>query len=620
VLVSIDTLRADHVGAYGGAAQTPVMDALADEGVRFATAISPTPITLPSHASLLTGLIPPRHGVRNNATFHLPSDVGTLAERMQESGFATAGFVGAMVLDRQYGLDRGFDHYDDWMSPRLAAGRTGYPERTADQVVDSALAWLEQAPPRFFLWVHFYDPHSAYKAPARFRRAHPRSPYDAEIAFVDHELGRLLRAVYERGRSETLVAVTSDHGEALGEHDELTHSLTIYDATQRVPLLVRGPGVPRGRVVDTPVQLVDVAPTILALAGLAPLDQPDGRDLVPVMYGDPGTPRSAYIETLATQMEMGWSPLLGLRSANYKYIRAPRSELYDLSLDPTESRDVRKAQASVAARLDRELDAILHRGRPVQPTLTPNAESQALLESLGYATVSPGGVRFGLGRVGGTDPKDGLAQLSNLWQARAEARESGSLEAIAKLAAIEGGGFFRAQLGAEVALEIGDAAAAENFGRATVRAAPEFWESHVTLGRALLLAGRLDEAQRSFASAVALDGAAADPLVGIGRIAEARGELDRARVLYEQARERRGNSAEALWRLAALHIEAGEAEPARALLADVPVAVMQHAPTALRLARAEAKRGLVDEARSRLDDALRETPAHRALLAARAAL
>ena len=244
VLVTIDTLRADHVGSYGGSQPTPTLDAIAEEGARFATAIAPTPLTLPSHTSLLTGLDPPRHGVRNNSTFRLPDDVPTLGERMREAGFATAAFVGAVVLDRQFGLARGFDTYDDRMSARLAAGGDGFSERTADRVIDAALAWLDAAPPRFFVWVHLYDPHADYAPPPSFRARFPNALYDGEIAFADRELGRFAGRVRDLGLADrTLVVVVGDHGESLGDHGEEAHGLLLYGSSMRVPLIFCGPTV-----------------------------------------------------------------------------------------------------------------------------------------------------------------------------------------------------------------------------------------------------------------------------------------------------------------------------------------------------------------------------------------
>lgn len=612
VLVSIDTLRADYVGAYGGVYPTPNLDAIAASGVRFETAISPTPITLPSHTSLLTGLEPPRHGVRNNTIFRLSDGVPTLAEKMRDAGFATAAFVGAMVLDRQYGLARGFDAYDDRMPPRLAAGDDGFPERTADAVVDAALEWIDSAPPRFFLWLHLYDPHSGYNAPPLIRRSIPRSPYAAEIAFVDREIGRFLGKLEERGDDrETLVVVTSDHGESLREHGEVTHSLTVYDATQRVPLLMRGPGLPEGEVVAVPARLVDVAPTILALVGAPPLADVDGRDLGPVIAGKTKGAPTAYVETLATQLDLGWSPLLGVRSKDFKYIRAPRPELYDLKSDPGELRNLHTERPGESAKLDQELSKILARGEAVVPNVSPDPEAQAMLESLGYAIVTPrGGARFGLGRVGGVDPKDGLANVNTLFEAWHRAAKDPSADSLAMLASIEGGGYVRTLVGADIALTAGDLEAAERFARDSVRNAPGFWESHTTLGRALEAQGRLDEAEEAYRAAATLDAAAANPFVGLGRVAEARGDRERAQALYERARERRGNSPEAVWRLAALQMEAGDDDTAAKLLRSIPAETLLEPKAAVRLAKADSNRGRPEQARERLDAARAQNPNH----------
>jgi arylsulfatase A-like enzyme len=236
LLVTIDTLRADHVGVYGAVqAETPRLDALAAAGTRFENAIASTPLTLPSHASLLTGLDPPRHGVRHNGVYRLDGEIETLAERFRAAGYATGAVTGAVVLARRYGLDQGFQSYDDGTSSRRS-GAGGFLERRAAEVTERALAWLAQATRPFFLWVHYYDPHHDYRPPQPFAERFSASPYDGEIAYVDTQLGRLLDGLEPGGsHRETLILVTSDHGESLGEHGESTHAYTLYDAVLRVP-------------------------------------------------------------------------------------------------------------------------------------------------------------------------------------------------------------------------------------------------------------------------------------------------------------------------------------------------------------------------------------------------
>jgi choline-sulfatase len=627
VLVSIDTLRADYVGAYGAeGAHTPTLDGLAAKGVRFATAVAPTPLTLPSHSTMLTGLDPPRHGVRNNSTFRLPEDVPTLAERLRAHGFATAAFIGAVVLDRHFGLARGFDVYDDAMGGRHAAGEHGFAERRAGEVVDAALAWLETAPSRFLLWIHLYDPHANYDPPPGFLASFPGNPYAGEIAYADAELGRLLAAIDRRfpdGR--TLVFATSDHGESLGEHGELTHSLTLYDATQRVPMLARGPSLPAGVVVEPQVTLADITPTLLALVGAPPIEDLDGRDLRPLLDGATRTGRPAYLETIAPQVDFGWSPLLGIRTERFKYVRAPRPELYDLEADPREARNLlEEADSSpeateVQAELSAVLDARLARARPPARTEAPGAERRRELEALGYLV---GDVHrpLELGAVGGVDPKDGLALVHTLMQAVQHMAWDRPEEALALLAPLEGGGYVVDSHRSEAARLAGDAEAAERYARAALAWDARVPSSHVALGEALEAQGRREAAGQAFEAAASLAPSLAEPLVGLGRIAEARGQREEAILRYQAALEQRTGSTEARWRLAALALEAGDEARASVLLAHVPEKDLLRPPAVLRLADADRRRGRHAEALARLRSGLEVRPGSRRLQRALAEL
>src|SRR5215212_5202740 len=269
LLITLDTLRADHVGAYGSrAGSTPAIDSIAARGVRFEQAGSAVPLTLPSHATILSGLLPLHHGVRNNGAGSFPSDRPTLATLFSEKGYRTAAFLGAFVLDRRFGLNRGFDVYDDEIPRDPTLGDHLEAERRGDAVADRAAAWLSQPDSRpFFAWVHLYDAHAPYTPPEPFRTRYAASAYDGEIAFVDQQIGRLLAALEQSGqRDRTIIVVTGDHGEALGEHGELTHGLLLYEGTLRVPLIIEAPGTLDPHVVTTPVSLADVAPTVAGLA------------------------------------------------------------------------------------------------------------------------------------------------------------------------------------------------------------------------------------------------------------------------------------------------------------------------------------------------------------------
>jgi choline-sulfatase len=346
VLVTLDTLRADHLGCYGdAAAETPNLDTLAGQGVRFAHASSQVPLTLPSHTTILTGLLPPHHGVRNNGAAPLAAGTPTLATVLAGAGYRTAAFVGAFVLDHRFGLDRGFAVYDDEIERPADASWLLEAQRPGDQVVDRALAWLgaDDARP-FFLWVHLYDAHAPYNPPSPYRERHPGKPYDGAVAFADAQVGRLLAALTARGLDgSTVVAITADHGESLGEHGELTHGLLLYEPVLAVPLLLRAPGLAARRV-DTPVSLVDLAPSLAGLLGrqlpAPPGGALDGRDLSPALLaGREPAPAELYAETRYPEV-FGWSPLFALRRRELKYIAAPHPELYDLQSDPQEARNL----------------------------------------------------------------------------------------------------------------------------------------------------------------------------------------------------------------------------------------------------------------------------------------
>jgi arylsulfatase A-like enzyme/tetratricopeptide (TPR) repeat protein len=608
VLVTIDTLRADHVGAYGALrARTPTLDALATCGTRFADVSSPTPLTLPSHATLMTGLDPPRHGVRHNSIFRLADDIPTLAERLRAEGFATGAFVAALVLDRRYGLARGFDRYDDEMGARRSAA-VGFAERRADAVVDAALGWLETAPARFFAWVHLYDPHASYAPPPGFAAAFPSSPYDGEIAFADSQVGRLLEGVRARfGPEGMLVVATSDHGESLGEHGEPTHSYGIYDATQRVPLLFCGPGVPAGRTVGAPVRLADVAPTVLSLAGAAPLGGADGADLRPLFAGEATPGRAGYLETLATRLDFGWSPLFGVKRDGWKYVKAPRPELYDLTNDPGELRNRVEEEPARAAELEALLAARLEGARPLQPGVSVSTEDRLRLETLGYVVPDAGALPADADRVGGPDPKDGIATHAAVSKANALLGAGRGAEALATLESVVDPGALVLAVRAKAALDAGDAAGAEADARAALTAQPSRGDVWNVLARAIHLQGRREEARAAYEQARAAQPESALPLVGLGELAEEAGDTEGAEALYEEGLRARGEASEAAWRLAALLLPRSR-ERADDLLAQLPTALLERPEVAIRVARAEARSGDRARARERLERAARATP------------
>ena len=386
LIVTIDTLRADALGSYGGRARTPNLDSLAARGARFTFAHSHAVVTLPSHTSLMTGQYPYTHGVRDNNGYRVRDDASTLAVRLHNAGFATGAFVGAFPLDQRFGLGLGFDVYDDRFSEVGNAVDFSLPERRADAVVGSASSWIAGQGSKWLAWVHVFDPHAPYQPPEPYSRDYADAPYAGEVAWTDAALGPLFAALAHQPRP-TLVIITGDHGESLGEHGELTHGIFAYEATLRVPLIVAEvtPGnsmVPRGVVVDVPVRHVDVLPTILDAVGIAPDTTLAGRSLRPVVEGRAEGDRSSYFEAMTASLGRGWAPLRGVLAGRDKYIDVPIPELYQLAGDPGERRNVMDQNAAESERWRQLL-----RTFNVDPPGRPGEETAAVrerLRALGY--------------------------------------------------------------------------------------------------------------------------------------------------------------------------------------------------------------------------------------------
>ena len=393
LLVTIDTLRQDRVGAYGNrSGLTPTLDRLAAGGVRFSHAFTTAPLTLPAHASILTGVSPNGHGIHNNTRFRLDARVPTLATLLEAAGYRTGAFVGAFVLDGRFGLNRGFDVYEDHLAHDTTAA-FHFAERRAADVVKLAGDWIlnqQSTNPhspinqpsaisnqQWFAWVHVFDPHAPYEAPPDYRAG--RSPYDAEVAYTDAMLGQMLTRLESAGAlARTVIVVTADHGESLGEHGETTHGLFAYDATLSVPLIVQGPSVVPGTI-EAAVSHVDLVPTILDLAGIAPPPRIDGSSLArPLPAG-----RALYFEALDAALTRGWAPLRGVVQDQWKYIDLPDAELYDLGRDPREQTNVvdRDPHAAVLKRI---VDALSPAATAPSAGLDGGAAER--LRALGYTS------------------------------------------------------------------------------------------------------------------------------------------------------------------------------------------------------------------------------------------
>jgi arylsulfatase A-like enzyme/Flp pilus assembly protein TadD len=411
VLITLDTTRADHLGCYGySRGKTPNLDALARDGVRFESVYAQVPLTLPSHCSIMTGTYPIYHNVHNNGTYVLPPDQTTVAKVLKNNGFQTAAVVASFSVDSRFGLNQGFDHYDDNLQPGLPF-KPANSERKAGEVAELFSAWLDgRAPRRFFAWVHFFDPHFPYDPPPPYDREFADNPYDGEIAFMDAAIGAVVEKLRGKNLLErTLFVLAGDHGEGFGEKVETGHGVFLYDETLKVPLILYSPGhLPAGKVIASRVRLIDIAPTILDMVNV-PVPRPfQGLSLTPSIRGKKAKDLDSYLETFYPRENYGWSELTGLISGDWKFIRAPKPELYNLKTDPAEKRNEIAASGNVASEMNRRLEALVKESAGIAGASNRSltAAEQERLRSLGYVSFSGGGAKSFY-----PDPKDELDVL-----------------------------------------------------------------------------------------------------------------------------------------------------------------------------------------------------------------
>ena len=431
LLITLDTTRADHLGCYGyKAARTPNLDSLAREGVRFARTYCPAPLTLPAHASIMTGLYPAAHTVRNNGHY-LPSGIRTLAEILKGGGYSTAAFVSSFSVDSRFGLDRGFDVYDDTFQSE-SPFKTQNAERRAEETFARFSRWLETGGKnRFFGWIHYYDPHLPYDPPSPYKEEFDGDPYDGEIAYMDRYVGAVLERLREQGVLEkTIVVVAGDHGEGLGDKVELGHGIFLYEETLRVPFILHNPAVfPRSQVIESQVRLIDIAPTILEITGLQnEAKGMKGQSLIARLRGKNLKAPDSLVETFYPRENFGWAELVGLISERWKYIQSPRPELYDLKSDPGEREDLAASSAAKAGELRKSLEQELLGSsagdRPASERTGVRPEDQERLRSLGYVNFSPAARGSAL-----PDPKEKIPLLRLIQQAQAYELEDNYAEA-----------------------------------------------------------------------------------------------------------------------------------------------------------------------------------------------
>jgi len=638
LLITLDTTRADHLSCYavapgfspasegappsprsrlalkgsarrGGAtyAQTPHLDALAARGVRFEHATAQVPLTLPSHACIFTGTYPEVHGLRDMGGFVLDSRHVTLASMARQAGFRTAAFVGSKALNRHFGLQQGFDVYDDQMTSRDLEGQLPgiYPERRAGVTTDHALDWLKvHAKERFFLWVHYYDPHEPYDPPEPYKTHYAKDPYSGEIAYTDEQVGRLLDSLDENHlRDRTLVVVIGDHGESLGSHGEMTHGIFIYDDTLHVPLILAGPGVPADKIIASQVRSIDLLPTIAEFLGLPPKPDAQGVSLWSLIRRGQAVigkrANYAYIETLYPKTYMNWSELRGVRTDRWKFILAPQPELYDLEHDPQEKENVIKHHRTEAEQLQNLIWEVI--GPPGQNrnlTYSPvSRESQRELASLGY--VSGGTSHEVVLNMSGPDPKEMVPVLRAMQEAEVFMKAKAYSQAARVMetalhsdpsnptarihlasayerqhdwrhaiqtyqAAIERGrstDLILARLG-KAYLRVGELAKAiDALGKASLLN-PTDLDTLRNLGTAYLQLGRVEDSEKAFRAIAVQDDHYAAAYNGLGLVAIQRGDANTAQQQFERAIETGPDEPEPLLNLGLLYQKTGNKQEA----------------------------------------------------------
>lgn len=502
VLITLDTFRADR-------ATTPNITRFASSAVRFENAQTPVPLTLPAHASILSGLLPLHHGLRNNGAGTFPNDRETLATALSKNGYRTGAFIGAFVLDHRFGLDRGFDTYDDEIPRDANADASLEAARRADAVVDRAIAWLDASSEQpSFAWVHLWDAHAPYTPPA----PHPQT-YDGEVAYVDQQLGRLLDAIDAKN---TIVIIAGDHGEGLGEHGESTHGLLLYQSTLHVPMLIAAPEV-KPRVVLEPVGTVDIAPTVAALLNIE-FAKGDGRNVL----AESLAPADLYAET-QYPLTFGWSDLYSLRNGSTKVIGTPSPELYKLDRDPREATNVISEERRAARDLFTRLSAI-RQTAIVPAAIRIDEETQRKLESLGY--VSPQPVQ---GNLAKPHPREMVALFTEFENKR---NDVPTLEALVRRDPYNP--VFRSTL-ARLQRESGQNESAVDLLRGTVALNPADADAWYNLGVALTEAREIDEALIALNESARIDPLRAATQNAIGLIAIQRGDAGAAEMAFRRA-------------------------------------------------------------------------------------
>lgn len=575
LLITLDTTRADHLGCYGHTeASTPTLDSLAAKGMLFEDAQSIAPLTLPSHATMLTGLFPREHGLRVNGKSKLGESIPTLATIFKERGYRTGAFVSAFVLDKRFGLNRGFDRYDDEVEVQQPGANVLEAERPADAVTARALDWLNgQANQPFFCWLHYYDPHEPYFPPPAFQGRF-QHPYDGEIAFMDSELAKVIDLLKKRGlMDQTLIVVAGDHGEAFGEHGEMGHAAFVHEANLHVPLFFVYPKVVGVGRVKVPVSLVDLFPTILDLFGLPHPDGLKGQSLAGALAGGQPEARTCYAESEHTYSIHNWAQQRALATDSWKFISSTRLELFDRKKDRGELQNVAANHPDVVKSMMAELYSLYEKMTPAAPvSVGQNQETARKLESLGY--VSSGGANRPdeVLTPGLPDPKDMVEVMRELQKAHTLEVGGRTAEALPKL-------------------------------QDARQRSPQSVEIHRRLGKALLRLGRTSEAIQTMTEAVQLDPTNSGILRALGEAYLQAKQYPKAVEHFELLRELLPDDPATLDQLGSALLEAGQVDRAIGRLQEALRIKPDYGDAMADLGAALLAKGALDDAEKMLQKA-----------------
>ncbi len=538
LLITLDTLRADRLGCYGyKEISTPNIDTLAREGTLFLDATAHVPLTLPSHTSMMTGKLPALHGVHDNGGFYVSKNENTLAEIFKQNGFSTAAFVAAYVLDSMWGLNQGFDTYHDKFDvAKQERVGLGSVERKGGDVLQNAIQWLDQHKgERFFLWTHFYDPHTPYEPPPEFKKIYPGRPYIGEIAYTDSLVGKLLDHLDALGlRENTIIVLTGDHGESLGEHGESTHAFFIYDATLHVPMILWTPKRElHGKSVSQQVRTIDIFPAVLQMTGIRVPEAIQGRSLLHyALEGSDVESPYSYGESYYPQYHFGWSRLLSLRNSRFKYIDLPRPELYDLDSDPGEKTNIYHQQKEVAQKMQKELKKIENE-KVSEAVMQPGAiddQAHEKLAALGYVGAFSGPVTQDPMTL--PDPKDKIDLFNLIASARQDSLEGNAESAIEKF-------------------------------KKTVEQDPKIIDAHFMLGNEYYRKKSYEEALDSFKKALELKPDYDFAMINLANTYRKMGKTEEALLGFEHFLTKKPDNTQVLYKIGEIYL--GMNEPDRAL-------------------------------------------------------